>query len=317
MSRHGRMLHLCTFAPYSARMPQRRALERHVSSDRPRSVVLRCDHCEVTWRTTSDTPCWLCDRDGERLGLVALAAELPNIGNFGSGAVYRRIRRAALLDTECAIPFLLGGVLIGRDRAAFQHDLVGADGLHVSESNDVLDRAQELDLGDRQRRTVVHGGRDLLVEADQLVAGFEPGEQVVDAVGLCRCLDSARHAVDGVGHELEGLEIRAVPHPRVAGPHPPDAVGVDTMLEQYSIGEVMSRTVEFSEIGSRPLVKVYSAKRLRRMFGRFESISVQKRQMVPGEVPRVLRRVPARWIARFAGWNLIIKAHKPRHVTSH
>jgi len=92
---------------------------------------------------------------------------------------------------------------------------------------------------------------------------------------------------------------------------------VDTMLEQYSIGEVMSRTVEFSEIGSRPLVKVYSAKRLRRMFGRFESISVQKRQMVPGEVPRVLRRVPARWIARFAGWNLIIKAHKPRHVTSH
>ena len=89
---------------------------------------------------------------------------------------------------------------------------------------------------------------------------------------------------------------------------------VDTMLEQYSIGEVMSRTVEFSEIGSRPLVKVYSAKRLRRMFGRFDGISVQKRQMVPGEVPRVLRRVPARWIARLAGWNLIIKAHKPRHA---
>jgi hypothetical protein len=53
------------------------------------------------------------------------------------------------------------------------------------------------------------------------------------------------------------------------------------------------------------------------MFGRFDGISVQKRQMVPGEVPRVLRRIPARWIARFAGWNLIIKARKPRHVTSH
>jgi glycosyltransferase involved in cell wall biosynthesis/ubiquinone/menaquinone biosynthesis C-methylase UbiE len=87
---------------------------------------------------------------------------------------------------------------------------------------------------------------------------------------------------------------------------------VDTMLEQYSIGEVMSRTVEFSEIGSRPLVKVYSAKRLRRMFRRFARISVTKRQMVPGEVPRMLRRVPARWIARIAGWNLIIKAYKPR-----
>jgi glycosyltransferase involved in cell wall biosynthesis/ubiquinone/menaquinone biosynthesis C-methylase UbiE len=87
---------------------------------------------------------------------------------------------------------------------------------------------------------------------------------------------------------------------------------VDTMLEQYSIGEVMSRTVEFSEIGSRPLVKVYSAKRLRRLFGRFAGISVTKRQMVNGEVPRVLSRIPARWVARVAGWNLIIKAHKPR-----
>jgi glycosyltransferase involved in cell wall biosynthesis/ubiquinone/menaquinone biosynthesis C-methylase UbiE len=86
---------------------------------------------------------------------------------------------------------------------------------------------------------------------------------------------------------------------------------VDTMLEQYSIGEVMSRTVEFTEIGSRPLVKVYSAKRLRRLFHRFEQIAILKRQMVPGEVPRILARVPARWIARGAGWNLIIKARKP------
>jgi len=89
---------------------------------------------------------------------------------------------------------------------------------------------------------------------------------------------------------------------------------VDTMLERYSIGEVMSRTVEFSEIGSRPLVKVYSAKRLRGLFRQFDGISVQKRQMVSGEVPRLLSRVPARWVARLAGWNLIIKAHKPQHA---
>jgi ubiquinone/menaquinone biosynthesis C-methylase UbiE len=87
---------------------------------------------------------------------------------------------------------------------------------------------------------------------------------------------------------------------------------VDAMLEQYSIGEVMSRTVEFTEIGSRPLVKVYSARRLRRLFGRFGGISVTKRQMVNGEVPRVLSRIPAKWVARVAGWNLIVKAHKPR-----
>ncbi len=75
-------------------------------------------------------------------------------------------------------------------------------------------------------------GRDSLVEAQQLAAGFEPGEQVVDALGLRRRFDAARHAVDGVGHQLERLEVRAVPHPRVAGPHPPDVVGVDTVLEQ-------------------------------------------------------------------------------------
>ena len=86
----------------------------------------------------------------------------------------------------------------------------------------------------------------------------------------------------------------------------------DTMLEKYSIGEVMSRTVEVSEIGARPLVKVYTASRLRRLFDRFQSISVTKRQMISGEVPRILARVPARWLSRVAGWNLIIKASKPR-----
>ena len=121
---------------------------------------------------------------------------------------------------------------VGRDRSSFEHDLVGVDRVDVPESYDVLDRAQELELGDGQRRAVVHGGRDLLVEAEQLVAGFEPGEQVVDAVGLRRCFDPARHPVDGVGHELERLDVRAVPHPRVTGPHPPDVVGIDTILEQ-------------------------------------------------------------------------------------
>ena len=70
---------------------------------------------------------------------------------------------------------------VGRDRSSFEHDLVGADRLHVPESYDVLDRAQQLELGDGDRRAVVHRGRDLLVEAQQLVGGFEPGEQVVDA----------------------------------------------------------------------------------------------------------------------------------------
>jgi hypothetical protein len=75
---------------------------------------------------------------------------------------------------------------------------------------------------------------------------------------------------------------------------------------------VMSRTVERSEIGARPLVKVYTRRRLRRLFRDFERISITKRQLVPAEVPRILSRVPARVLGRFMGWNLIIKAYKPR-----
>lgn len=85
----------------------------------------------------------------------------------------------------------------------------------------------------------------------------------------------------------------------------------ETFLEQFSVGEVMSRTVEKSEIGARPLVKVYTRRRLRRLFAGFERIQILQRQLVPGEVPRVLRRVPVEWLGRVMGWNLIIKAHKP------
>lgn len=86
----------------------------------------------------------------------------------------------------------------------------------------------------------------------------------------------------------------------------------ETFLDKYSVGEVMSRTVERSEIGARPLVKVYTRRRLRKVFADFTRISITKRQLVPAEVPRVLSRVPARWLGRVVGWNLIIKAFKPR-----
>ena len=88
----------------------------------------------------------------------------------------------------------------------------------------------------------------------------------------------------------------------------------ETFLDQYSVGEVMSRTVEMSEIGARPLVKVYTRRRLREVFHEFERIQILQRQMVPAEVPRILRRVPVDWLSRIMGWNLIIKAHKPAAV---
>ena len=82
-------------------------------------------------------------------------------------------------------------------------------------------------------------------------------------------------------------------------------------LLSHSIGDVLSRVVERSANDARPLVKVYTRKRLRRLFSQFVDISIVQRQMVPDELPERLRP-HLRRIERVAGWNLIIKAHKPR-----
>lgn len=84
------------------------------------------------------------------------------------------------------------------------------------------------------------------------------------------------------------------------------------MLADYSIGEIMSRTVELSTVsGARPLVKVYTKGRLRGMFGRFADVEIVQRQLTPPEVPRLLRFLPAPTWARVLGWNLVVKARKP------
>jgi len=73
-----------------------------------------------------------------------------------------------------------------------------------------------------------------------------------------------------------------------------------TFLDRYSVGEVMSRTVEMSEIGARTLVKVYTRRRLRALFDRFENIRIVNRA-----------RMPLGLAGRMVGWNLVIKARKP------
>ncbi len=85
------------------------------------------------------------------------------------------------------------------------------------------------------------------------------------------------------------------------------------LLENYSIGEIMSRKVEITENDARPLVKVYTARALRAMFEGFENPQVFKRQMVKEELPEGAEK----WISlekagRWFGWNVIIKATKPR-----
>jgi ubiquinone/menaquinone biosynthesis C-methylase UbiE len=92
------------------------------------------------------------------------------------------------------------------------------------------------------------------------------------------------------------------------------AIGLkEGKLREMSMGEIMSRSVERSDnAAARPLVKVYTKKRMRSLFDGFTDIEIVQRQMVPAEVPRLLSRVPVATLGRLMGWNLIIKARKPQ-----
>ncbi len=83
------------------------------------------------------------------------------------------------------------------------------------------------------------------------------------------------------------------------------------MLEEWSIGEIMSRHVELSETGAKPLVKVYTKKRIEKMFSTFKNISVIKRQLIRAELPPYTSWLPLPLLGRIMGWNLILKAEKP------
>jgi ubiquinone/menaquinone biosynthesis C-methylase UbiE len=91
------------------------------------------------------------------------------------------------------------------------------------------------------------------------------------------------------------------------------AIGLkEQQLLTSSMGDIMSRSVERSDnAAARPLVKVYTGRRLRRLFEGFENLDVVQRQMVSAEVPRSLTWVPLPLLGTIMGWNLIIKARKP------
>jgi ubiquinone/menaquinone biosynthesis C-methylase UbiE len=82
-------------------------------------------------------------------------------------------------------------------------------------------------------------------------------------------------------------------------------------LGDSSIGAILSRSVENSGTDARPLVKVYTRARLRQLFRQFTNIEIVQKQLRPDELPRLLRPFRSA-VERVAGWNLIIKATKPR-----
>ena len=82
-------------------------------------------------------------------------------------------------------------------------------------------------------------------------------------------------------------------------------------LLRQSMHDIMSETVEITANDAKPLVKVYTRRRLRELFAGFDDISIVKRQLMAVELPDWLKWMPLDTAERLMGWNLIIKARKP------
>jgi ubiquinone/menaquinone biosynthesis C-methylase UbiE len=84
-------------------------------------------------------------------------------------------------------------------------------------------------------------------------------------------------------------------------------------LLQASPDELMSRYVEHTETGGRPLVKAYTRSELRKMFSMFSACTVEVNQLTReelGVLGRIMPETIFQWLARNFGWNLIITATK-------
>lgn len=85
------------------------------------------------------------------------------------------------------------------------------------------------------------------------------------------------------------------------------------LLRGRSPEEIMSRWVEYSEHGGRPLVKAYTSKQARKLFGDFSEIKIDIEQLLREEFPIVGPVIPEGFLnamRRSFGWNLIVTAVK-------
>lgn len=84
-------------------------------------------------------------------------------------------------------------------------------------------------------------------------------------------------------------------------------------LRGRSPEEIMSRWVEYSEHGARPLVKAYSRKQAKKLFELFSEVKIDVEQMTRDEL-RFLSRLVSdnlfQRLSRSIGWNVIITAKK-------
>ena len=84
-------------------------------------------------------------------------------------------------------------------------------------------------------------------------------------------------------------------------------------LRGRSAEEIMSRVIEFSDHDARPLVKVYSRKQMRELFGMFKDVRVDVEQLMRKELrflsPLITDAVFEK-LRTTIGWNVIVTALK-------
>jgi SAM-dependent methyltransferase len=84
-------------------------------------------------------------------------------------------------------------------------------------------------------------------------------------------------------------------------------------FRRRSAEEIMSRVIEFSDHGARPLVKVYSRKEVRALFAQFREVVVEVEQLTREEL-RVFKSLVSEGLLQKlstrVGWNVIITASK-------
>ena len=84
-------------------------------------------------------------------------------------------------------------------------------------------------------------------------------------------------------------------------------------LFHASPAELMSKYVEHTETGGRPLVKAYTRREARQLFRPFRDCHIEVQQLTREELRWVGKHLPEswlQWLARNFGWNLLITATK-------
>ena len=84
-------------------------------------------------------------------------------------------------------------------------------------------------------------------------------------------------------------------------------------LRGRSAEEIMSRVIEFSDHDARPLVKVYSRREMRELFGMFKDVRVDVEQLLRDELRFLSPLVSEAMFGKLRkkiGWNVIVTAIK-------